>query len=232
MRLDKFVHTIQKVSRSDATKLIKSGVVFVNGVVVKSASVHVKETDTIEMNGETLCLQEATEELYFILHKPAGFVCANDDSNYPPVTKLITHPRARELHSAGRLDADTTGLVLLTTDGQWSHRVASPNKQCGKTYQVTLDRELTPEMIFQLENGLVLHGENKATKPATIECIHEKMVLLTIHEGKYHQVKRMFAAVGNHVIRLHRQQVGPITLDVTLAEGCFRALTKDEIALF
>jgi 16S rRNA pseudouridine516 synthase len=172
-------------------------------------------------------------------------ICSNVDEVYPSVLHFIEVDRAFDLHIAGRLDADTTGLVLITDDGRWSHNVISPKKECQKTYRVWLRSEVDDEKLSQLvedfDKGLQLQGEKSLTRPAKLERVepdnlidpdsYKTEVLLTITEGKYHQVKRMFAAVGNRVIGLHRERIGGITLG-GLAPGEWRELTMDEIALF
>ena len=142
--------------------------------------------------------------------------------------------KAFDLHIAGRLDADTTGLVLVTDDGRWSHNIISPKKNCPKVYRVDLRNVITleksAELIERFKCGLQLQGEDQLTLPAVLEILSEKQVLLTITEGKYHQVKRMFAAVGNKVVGLHRQQIGDINLDVGLGE--WRYLSDGEVSSF
>ncbi|WP_049097636.1 16S rRNA pseudouridine(516) synthase RsuA, partial [Klebsiella michiganensis] len=133
-------------------------------------------------------------------------------------------------HAAGRLDIDTTGLVLMTDDGQWSHRITSPRHHCEKTYLVTLENPLDESTAEQFAKGVQLHNEKDLTKPAVLEVVTPTEVRLTISEGRYHQVKRMFAAVGNHVVGLHRERIGDIALDASLAPGEYRPLTAEEIA--
>ena len=145
---------------------------------------------------------------------------------------LLEEVNAEKLHIAGRLDCDTTGLLLLTDDGQWSHRVTSPKHKCEKTYRVWLDDPIADDVAEQFAEGVMLRGEKAETLPAQMDVVDEKEVLLTIHEGKYHQVKRMFAAVGNKVVGLHRETVGELVLDETLEPGEYRELTAEEIALF
>jgi 16S rRNA pseudouridine516 synthase len=231
MRLDKYLHEVLNISRNQASKLIKTGDITVNGMIVKSGSVHVTETDQVVWNNEKLAAP-LTGHVYFMLNKPADIVCTLDDPHHASINSLFDIAGAQNLHAAGRLDADTTGLVLVTTDGQWSHRVTAPKRKCTKVYQVTLEEPITPDMILQLEQGVMLHGEDKPTQPAELLVHDDYHIDLRIHEGRYHQVKRMMAAVGNHVQALHRSQIGPIALDANLAPGDYRLLTADEIAAF
>lgn len=129
----------------------------------------------------------------------------------------------------GRLDIDTTGLVLLTDDGQWSHRITSPRHHCEKTYHVTLESPVSSEITEKFAQGIELRGDKEQTRPAVMEIITPTEVLLTISEGRYHQVKRMFAAMGNHVVALHRRQIGEIVLDESLEPGEYRELSREEI---
>jgi 16S rRNA pseudouridine516 synthase len=165
-----------------------------------------------------------------MLNKPQGYVCSTDDPDHPTVLYFLEEPTAYKLHAAGRLDIDTTGLVLMTDDGQWSHRITSPRHHCEKTYLVTLESPLADDTAAQFTAGVQLHNEKDLTKPATLEVVSECQVRLTISEGRYHQVKRMFAAVGNHVVALHRERIGAIVMDEDLGEGEYRPLTAEEIA--
>lgn len=143
---------------------------------------------------------------------------------------FLDEPVAYKLHAAGRLDIDTTGLVLMTDDGQWSHRVTSPKHHCEKTYLVTLEHSLAANTAQRFAAGVQLHNEKSLTRPAQSEKINDRQVRLTISEGRYHQVKRMFAAIGNRVIALHRERIGTIVMDKDLASGAYRPLTAEEIA--
>ena len=165
-----------------------------------------------------------------MLNKPHGYVCSTDDPDHPTILYFLDEPVAHKLHAAGRLDIDTTGLVLMTDDGQWSHRITSPRHHCEKTYLVALESPLAEGTAELFAKGVQLHNEKDLTKPAVLEVITPTEVRLTISEGRYHQVKRMFAAVGNHVVGLHRERIGDIQLDESLAPGEYRPLTEAEIA--
>ena len=137
-----------------------------------------------------------------------------------------------KLQVVGRLDLDTTGLVLITDDGQWSHRITSPRHECAKTYRVWLADPIAPGTAELFAEVVLLRSEKEKTRPAQLEILGECEARLTIHEGKYHQVKRMFAAVGNKVIGLHREQIGALALDEALEPGEYRELSAAEVALF
>jgi 16S rRNA pseudouridine516 synthase len=164
-----------------------------------------------------------------MLHKPAGVICATRDRAHRTVLDLLDVPNPAGLHIAGRLDIDATGLVLITDDGEWSHRITSPRHNLPKTYRLALALPLTEAAAARLAAGVQLHGETRRCAPAVLARISSTEVLLTISEGKYHQVKRMIAAVGSHVARLHRERIGPWVLDPALAPGHYRPLTEEEI---
>lgn len=229
MRIDKFICKSTELTRTEAKKLLKMGKVRVNGEIIKDPATQVHENNQITVDGQIL---NARTSRYILLHKPADTICSNVDEIYPSVLHFIDVDKAFDLHIAGRLDADTTGLVLITDDGRWSHNIISPKKHCQKTYRVWLRDDIAPDVIEKFELGVQLQGEKSLTKPAELAIVQQKEVLLTITEGKYHQVKRMFAAVGNRVVGLHREQIGDIKLDDSLAPGQWRYLTEDEVTLF
>ncbi|KGQ29963.1 16S rRNA pseudouridine(516) synthase RsuA [Gallibacterium anatis] len=229
-RLDKFLSEYTGLSRSQATKALRQNLVKVNQQLVKDGALKVSPEDVVEFDGETL--EWVSGNQYFLLYKPEGYVCSHDDGEYPTVYQFFDYPLSSRLHTAGRLDVDTTGLVLLTDDGQWSHRITSPKYHCKKTYLVTLADPVEDFYLEQCAQGILLKGEKQPTKPAQIEIIDDYNLNLTIVEGKYHQVKRMFAALGNKVIALHRWRIGQIILDPQLEEGQYRALTDAEVQSF
>lgn len=226
MRLDQFIATTSPLSRKEAKRAIAGGRVGIDGQPCRHAATHIDDSARVTLDGGVLTL---AGERYLMLNKPVGVVSATTDSDHPTVLDLLPGDIGRGLHIAGRLDADTTGLVLLTTDGQWSHRVTSPRVRCPKTYRVTLSEPLSDDALHALEAGVTLRHEPRPTKPAEIRRLADREIELTIVEGRYHQVKRMLAAVGNHVDALHRQSIGAITLDPGLATGEFRELTRSEI---
>ncbi len=187
-------------------------------------------TDSVTLDGQII---EPPGPRYFMLHKPAGYVSATVDAAHPTALELLRgEARCLDLQIAGRLDRDTTGLLLLTDDGEWNHRLTSPARQCEKVYRVQLRDPLSPQAIAQLEAGILLRGEQRPTRPARVAITDQtdrRQVLLTILEGKYHQVKRMFAATGNLVLGLHRERIGGITLDPSLGPGEYRPLTAAEV---
>lgn len=227
MRLDKFICESTGLTRALAKRVLKQGEITVDGEVVKDASLKVSPAMAICLEGEPLSLIGIR---YIMMHKPVDTLCSNVDEVYPSVLTLLDEPLLDRLHFAGRLDADTTGLLLITDDGQWSHKVTSPKRECGKRYRVWLAEPLVADAEQQLQQGLELRGESELTRPAQLQRISDTEVLLTITEGKYHQVKRMFAALGNKVIGLHREAIGAIELDAELTEGEWRYLTDAEIA--
>lgn len=226
MRLDKYLAQTTGLSRKDVKKRLHAGLVSVNGQEERDSGRHVDGNDLIVLDGDLLSEPKAR---YLMLYKPAGFVCSNDDPTHVTALTLIDIPAAERLIIAGRLDLDTTGLLLLTDDGQWSHRITSPRHKLSKRYRVYLDEPLCTKADAQLEQGVLLRSEAKRTKPAQLERITDTEVLLTLTEGRYHQVKRMFAALDNRVVALHREQIGDIELDPDLNPGEYRELTNDEI---
>jgi 16S rRNA pseudouridine516 synthase len=192
---------------------------------IKNSAYTLSGLEAVYCNGVRV---SAREPRYFMLNKPVGVVCATKDSMHETVLNLLNE-ESDGLHVAGRLDRDTTGLVLITDDGEWTHRVISPRYLCPKCYLVGLERLLTEEAISQLEEGLWLKGEKKKTLPAVVERCNEQQVRITVVEGKYHQIKRMLTAVGNRVVALHRESIGAIHLDHSLPQGAYRRLSPTEI---
>lgn len=225
-RLDKFISHLTPLSRSMARKAILAGEVTLNGSMALDPATKVSATDTVRYKNEPL---ETPAPYYLMLHKPVGVVCATEDGSHRTVIDLITEPWRYELHVAGRLDIDTTGLVLLTNDGDWSHRVTSPRHKQPKRYHVTTADPIDPAWGQRFAEGILLQGEDKPTLPATLDLIDPHHANLTLQEGRYHQVKRMLGATGNRVVALHRYAIGEVNLDPALAPGEYRRLTPDEV---
>ena len=224
MRLDKFICKSTELSLTDAVALIENRRLVVNGIVAIEAFCQVHKNSVVTLDGETLIPRNSR---YFLLHKPTDMICSNIDEKYPSVLNLLDVDRLSELHIAGRLDADTTGLVLVTDDGHWSFNLTSPKNRCEKVYKVLLSRPISSDATQRFLEGVLLQGETKLTLPATLDIIDPYNVLLTLTEGRFHQVKRMFAAIGNRVKSLHRQQIGDLELDVEV--GHWRSLTQAEV---
>lgn len=228
MRLDKLLSNASTLTRSQAVKAIKQGDVLVDGEVATKGSEKVTEENEVTYLGVAI---KEPKPRYYMLNKPVDCVSANRDKNSLTVFDYLLVPRRDQLHVAGRLDRDTTGLILVTDDGQWSHRLTSPKHEHFKRYRVTLAEELTDKAKLALETGLMLEGETKPTKPALVDVLEPTVIHLSISEGRFHQVKRMLEAVGNEVIALHRESIAHIELDTDLAPGKWRVLTSDEIDL-
>jgi 16S rRNA pseudouridine516 synthase len=206
---------------------LKTGEVTCEGEVIKNPAHKVTADSIVKLEGRRLELRGFR---YIMLNKPQDTLCSTVGDVYPSALELLDVEKPDLLRIAGRLDADTTGLVLITDDGQWSHRITSPGKKCGKRYRVQLAEELDESAIQSCSEGIQLQGEKKRTLPAELEFVTPSEVLLTLHEGKYHQVKRMFAALGNRVTALHREQIGKIELDEMLEPGQWRFLSAEEIS--
>ncbi|QYJ87242.1 pseudouridine synthase [Shewanella mesophila] len=235
MRLDKFVCKSTRLNREEAVVVIGAGKVAVNGSVVVDAGAQVHESNCIVFQGG--CLKPRPFR-YLLLNKPKNTLCSNVDGDHPSIFNLLDVEYPHELHIAGRLDADTTGLVLITDDGRWSFNVFNPKYHCQKVYRVRLrdsiegehKGEIDKQLVTRFKQGLELPGETKPTLPAKMAYVSEREVLLTISEGRYHQVKRMFATVGNRVVGLHRERVGSIECDVPCGE--WRYLSDEEVEGF
>lgn len=228
MRLDKFVAHTTPHSRSEVRLLLRAGRLRVNGQPVKDAGLALGPTDTVALDGTLLTLRGPR---YFMLNKPAGVVSATEDGEHRTVLDLLRGENPEGLHIAGRLDIDTTGLVLITDDGQWSHRVKAPGRH-EKRYRVQTARPIADDAETRFATGLCLRGEeDQPTLPACLQRLGPCEALVWLQEGRYHQVKRMFAAIGNHVERLHREAVAGIELDPALSPGEWRPLTSAEIAV-
>ncbi len=226
MRLDKFLSNNTPYSRSQAHRLIHAGEVTVNGEIIKKTDHKINGTEQVLLNKQQILTQSVR---YLMLNKPVGYVSANHDSENPTVIDLLDEINKSSLQIVGRLDKDTTGLVLITDDGEWNHKITAPASKCKKTYFVTLADPISQETVALFNQGVLLDGEKKLTAPAELELVNSYQARLTISEGKYHQVKRMFAAAGNKVIALHREKIGNLLLDSTLASGQYRSLTHQEM---
>jgi 16S rRNA pseudouridine516 synthase len=227
LRLDKYISNATDLSRTDVKKLIKSGLVSIDDELATSGSQKVTDEQDIAIEGSTIQLMTTR---YFMMNKPAGVVSATKDHTNPTALDLIYEHRNDQLQIAGRLDRDTTGLLLITDDGQWNHIVTSPRTDCKKVYLVELENPVHKDYQRKLETGIALEGEKRRCLPASMEVIDDYHIRLCISEGKYHQVKRMMTSLGNHVVSLHRLQIGGIELDPNLEPGDYRPLTEEEIA--
>jgi 16S rRNA pseudouridine516 synthase len=227
MRLDRLLSHSSGLSRMQVKVRLHNDAVVVDGTPVRNSALMVRPQQHITLEGQDI---EWPRDHYVMLHKPAGYVCSTEEEGHPLVSSLVDKTWAATLHSAGRLDADTTGLVLLTSDGQWSHALTSPRRACAKTYLVGLKHPLVSDIAERFAAGLLLNGENKATLPAELEVLDSHHARVKIQEGRYHQVKRMFAACSNRVESLHREAIGSLPLDDSLAPGQWRELTAAEVA--
>jgi 16S rRNA pseudouridine516 synthase len=230
MRLDKFLCDMQLGTRSQVKELIKKGNISVNGNIVKAADLKIDEnSDDISYMGESLKYQSF---YYYMLNKPAGVVTATKDNIDKTVMDLIDGDGRKDLFPVGRLDKDTEGLLLITNDGGLSHKLLSPKKHVAKTYYVECDGKLTNEGMEKLESGIDI-GDDKPTLPARVELLSQGdnsyRIKLTITEGRFHQIKRMVAAVGGEVTYLKRLSMGTLLLDDNLEKGQYRPLTEQEI---
>ncbi|SEI56216.1 16S rRNA pseudouridine516 synthase [Allopseudospirillum japonicum] len=230
MRLDKFLCHSTDLSRSQAKRLIKQGQIRVQAQIIKDAAFSLNPEDQVYWGQDQLhCIGLR----YWMLHKPTGYECTHLETwgSYPSVLSLLKVTHADRLHTVGRLDADTSGLLLITDDGHWSHQITSPRYQCTKVYRAEIATPLTDVEAAKTAclQGIMLHGEKQPTRPAQLEIIHPTCIRLSVQEGRYHQVKRMLAALGTQVVHLHREQIGTLILDADLAPGQARALTTAEV---
>lgn len=229
MRLDKLLGSQTDLSRKEARQVIKDGLVQVGDSVIRDPGASVDpETETVTVAGAPLIFKE---HLYLMLNKPEGYISATEDRTQKTVLDLVPPELYRDgLFPAGRLDADTTGFVLLTDDGAFAHDILSPKHHVEKTYIATLAEPLTEECLEQVRGGIELK-DGTVCLPAEVRALSEREAELKLVEGKYHQVKRMFAAAGNRVVALRRTAIGDVSLDPSLAPGECRELRKEELII-
>lgn len=230
MRLDRFLSEQTAGSRKDAVQAIRHGAVTVNGVSVRDPAKHITpETDTVCMQGKQVAFQQ---NRYYLMHKPSGVITASRDPKQKTVLDLINPAdRFANIAPVGRLDLDTAGLLLLTDDGQLAHRLISPKSHIAKYYMVWLRDSFAEEIIPKFREGILLRegSSEEACLPAECLRLEERTALLALHEGKYHQVKRMFAAVGNHVEHLLRVQLGGLFLPPDLPKSAYTQIFQKEV---
>ncbi len=225
MRLDKFLTEMGMGSRSQVKEAVRAGRIVRNGIVCRKADEKVDlEKDIILFDGKEITYVEME---YYMLYKPQGVVSATEDARYPTVLDLILDKKRKDLFPVGRLDLDTEGLLLITNDGDLAHRLLAPKKHVDKVYEAVIEGNLPMDAVKQFEEGICLEDGTK-TLPARLEIIESHRIRLTLHEGKFHQVKRMMEAVGCHVTYLKRISMGSLKLDPNLKPGEYRPLTKEE----
>jgi len=227
MRVDRFLSNLPRFNRKQVRLLLVERRVSVDGVAVSDPHHEVRAFSRVCVDDEVL--QAGKPARYFMLHKPKGCVSATADPQHPTVLDFLDEPDKDELHIAGRLDFNTTGLMLITNDGQWSRRLTQPQTKLPKVYRVETEQDIGANYAATFAQGLYFAFEDLTTQPAELVLLGARTARLSIIEGRYHQVKRMFGHFDNKVIGLHRERMGSLVLDDALAPGQYRALTDDEI---
>jgi 23S rRNA pseudouridine2605 synthase len=227
MRLQKFIAECGIASRRSAEKIIESGRVYVNGDLVDYMGCVIDpDVDVVEIDGKVI--SQESKKYYIALNKPKNYVTTvSDDLGRPTVMQLVTDIKAR-IYPVGRLDFDTTGLLIITNDGDFGHRVISPKSNIEKRYYACLDGEVKEEYKYVFQKGVTL-ASGEVCMPAKLEIEDSRSAYVTIREGKYHQIKRMFGVVGLGVDRLHRVSIGDLTLPCDLDVGQARELNEEEL---
>lgn len=227
MKLDRLIAGYEAMGRQAAHHAIAARRVRVDGVCVTDGHHPVDRFTLVELDDSVI--QASERALYLMLHKPVGILSATKDDQHPTVIDLIDDPDKHTLHIAGRLDRSTSGLVLLTNDGRWSKRLMTAEEKVPKVYLVETLDPIAPDAVGAFAHGFYFHTEDITTLPAELVLLGANQARLTLHEGRYHQVKRMFHRVGNRVINLHRESIGALTLPADLQPGAWRALAPQEV---
>ncbi|MGN1281012.1 MAG: pseudouridine synthase [Succinivibrio sp.] len=232
LRLDKAVCHNFDVPRTQAAKFIKAGLVEVDGIVVTEPASKISIDSQISLDGYDTEVSDGFKKRVFMLNKPSGYVCADRDNNNPVVVNLFSDiQKFTSLHCVGRLDIDTTGLIIVTDDGDLNHRITSPKCEVTKTYLARTRDVITPKDVELFSRGLKHEEEKSRYRSALLEIVSDHEGLVTVTEGRFHEVKRLFECVGNEVLELERLYIGQLRLDESLDEGEYRYLTDEEIEL-
>lgn len=224
-RLDRLIARQLNISQDAVRPLLAQQRITVDGTVCTQRDRIVDGFSHITVDDVVVQAQQA---VYLMLHKPRGVLSATHDARHPVATTLIDHPAAATLHIAGRLDLHASGLLLLTNDGRWSRRISDPASGVKKQYLVTLKNPLTPDYVAAFAAGMHFPFEDIVTRPAQLEILDATVARVTLQEGRYHQLKRMFGRFRNPVLAIHRTAIGALVLDATLAPGGWREITASE----
>ncbi len=225
-RLDRYLHQTLHLPRSTVRALLAQGRIVVDGQVAHAGNQQVDQFARVTVDGEAL---PCVTPVYLKLHKPVGVLCATRDAEHSTVIDLLQHPARDTLHLVGRLDRASSGLVLLTNDGRWSRALMAPDAAVEKVYEVRVRDRLTQEMVEAFAVGMHFAYEDITTLPARLEILDDTLARVTLVEGRYHQIKRMFGRFRNPVLTLHRVRIGAVTLPADLAEGRSCALDAQEL---
>lgn len=229
MKLDRLLAKHESMGRNRARQLVVERRVTVDGEIATRIDLEVDRFSRVAMDG--MVIQQPERLLHIMVYKPVGVVSATTDAEHRTVVDLIDDPDKSSLHLVGRLDRNTSGLVLLTNDGRWSKALMDPSRKVPKVYLVETRDPIPPEAVEAFAKGFYFHTEDLTTLPAELEILGERKARLTLHEGRYHQVKRMFHRTGNRVTALHRVSVGGIVLPEDLKPGAWRVLMREEIGV-
>ena len=224
MKLSRFLYHHTSHGKNDVRRILAAGRVTVDGKVERDSQSDIGDFTQVTLDDRVL---RDTSAVYLMLNKPAGYLSATVDDEHPTVMELIDAPET--LHIAGRLDRASTGLLILTNDGKWSRRLTEPKEGVPKVYEVTTAEPITAETAMRFQQGIYFAYEDLTTQPAELQILSAQRAQITIYEGRYHQIKRMFHAVDNRITSLHRLSMGAIQLDESLAPGQYRNLTQQEI---
>lgn len=232
LRLDKAVSHNFDVPRSYAAKLIKAGDVEVDGEVITDPAAKISIEADIVIDGNEVSVSDGFKKRIFMLNKPNGYVCADRDNNNPIVINIFSDiPKFTQMHCVGRLDIDTTGLIIVTDDGDLNHKITSPKTGVTKTYRAVTKEKISEHDIDHFAKGLKHPEEKTRYKSAFLEIISDNEALVTVTEGRFHEVKRLFECVGNEVLELERLYIGQLRLDEELEEGEYREISDEDIEL-
>ncbi|WP_077339526.1 pseudouridine synthase [Pseudocolwellia agarivorans] len=225
-RIDKFISSALAINKRDVKLLLAQNRVEVDGAVITDAAFQINKFSLVKVSDKVL---QDDKPVYIMLNKPIGVVSATKDKIHKTVIDLLPFSYKEELHIVGRLDLNTSGLMLLTNDSSWSERLTLPNSKVPKVYQVTLKNKLTSDYIEAFKQGMYFNYEDKTTEPAELTIESDYIAQVILMEGKYHQIKRMFGRFQNQVMALHRSKIGRLLLDENLQAGESRELTADEV---
>lgn len=225
-RLDRYLSNALNINRKNVKPLLAAGRVRVNGIIARDSDLLINQFAAVIVDDEALPFEHAQ---YLMMNKPAGILSATKDASQRTVFCLLDVTQHSGLHIVGRLDKNSTGLLLLTNDGEWSRCLMAPEKHVEKTYIVGVKHAISEECVEAFAQGIHFPFEDIVTRPARLEVLAPQLARITLTEGRYHQIKRMFGRFRNPVLSLHRTQIGAITLDPVLPSGAFRDLAKSEL---